>query len=639
MSGASVQDKIFTMSSLISGKIKSQRNDIQVLRALAVMSVLFFHFTPVLKSGFLGVDMFFVISGYVIFPKIFEMYAEKNINHRKILLSKFYKKRFMRLFPALASTVVIFNIILILFTNSEEHRRILKQAILSLVGFANIGAYFNSGNYFSPNMNPYLHLWSLSIEIQIYFLLPLVFFLLKGSINLFRNITIFTTLASLILFTYSPINHAILNSLGFNDYFNNLDYYLTSNRIFEFGFGGILTLLKKKKFIRFPYKLLINILIFSILINQTKFENITTIGIVFFTGLALYFKSFEIRSTKINSILVWIGNRSYSIYLVHLPIFYLVKFAAISPFSSDIGIIVSSFFLTFILGSANFILIEDKYRREDSSNNHLTKLFVWSLALPLLISLLLLEFTNKSYFGLMKIESKPTASWDIDKSCGSNYVPSPCEFRNTLEDRSILLVGDSHAAQISQTLKQVAKDSNYNLFVWSHCDFQILDEGNLQEKSCINNNFRIIDWIRKEKPEYVVISQRMHSNTPRVDVLSGVSAVVNSGSKVIFVGNNPVFPDGAKFLTNVFVGKYHPPKEFNINRMDQDSILAAHKFEFLSSMPHVTYVDTLALICKNGICSRHKNGEWLYWDAGHLSIYGADLIEPFLNDAISKNLN
>jgi peptidoglycan/LPS O-acetylase OafA/YrhL len=627
------------MPTIESNKNQSRRNDIQALRAIAVLSVLVFHFTSFLKSGFLGVDMFFVISGYVIFPKILEIYSEKNSIERRNLLYSFYRKRFLRLFPALATTLVIFNFSLILFTNSEEHRRILKQAIISLFGFANIGAYFNSGNYFHPNMNPYLHLWSLSVEMQIYFLIPLVFLLFKSTKNMFKNLTIFISSISLILFVYSPINHAIFKELGLNDYFHNLDYYLTSNRIFEFGIGGILALSKNKRLIKSTFKFIINISIFIILILQNNITILSTVGVVLLTGLALHFESFEMQSNKNDYILVWIGDRSYSIYLVHLPVFYLVKYAAISPFSSNAGIITVSFILTFIFGSSIYILIENKYRKNNYFQYKFKKPFVFFLVIPMIISLFLLEFTSRNYFGLMKIEAKPVAAWDIDKTCGSNILPAPCEFRNSLNHHSILLVGDSHAAQISQTMKRVSKNLNYNLFVWSHCDFQLIDSGNMQEKSCLENNGRILDWIRNERPTYVVISQRMHSNTPKEDVMSGIFAALNLGSNVIFIGNNPVFSDGAKFLTNELIGKYDPPKVLEMKSMDQDSIFAAHKFEFLAGIPRVTYIDTLSLICKNNICSRYKDGKWLYWDAGHLSISGAALIEPNLLDAIKKNGN
>jgi peptidoglycan/LPS O-acetylase OafA/YrhL len=639
MRDVSVQDKIFTMPTIELNINQSRRNDIQVLRAVAVLSVLLFHFTSLLKSGYLGVDMFFVISGYVIFPKILEIYSEKNSINRRNLLYNFYRKRFLRLFPTLATTIVIFNLLLILFTNSEEHSRILKQAIISLLGFANIGAYFNSGNYFHPNMNPYIHLWSLSVEMQIYFLIPLVFLLFKSSNIMFKNITIFISAISLILFVYSPINHTIFKELGLNDYFHNLDYYLTSNRIFEFGIGGLLALSKNKSLIKSSFKGIINISIFIILILPNNITILSTVGVVLLTGLALHFESFKMQSNKIDCTLVWIGDRSYSIYLVHLPVFYIVKYAAISPFNSNFGIINVSFILTFILGSCIYVLIENKYRRNNYFRYKFRESFVFFLVIPMIISLFLLEFTNRNYFGLMKVEPRPLASWDIDKTCGSNILPAPCQFRNSLDHHSILLVGDSHAAQISQTMKRVSKVLNYNLFVWSHCDFQLIDSGNMQEESCLENNDRILDWIRNERPTYVVISQRMHSETPKEDVMSGISAALNLGSNVIFIGNNPVFSDGAKFLTNELIGKYNPPKIVEMKSMDQDSIFAARKFEFLAGIPQVTYVDTLSLICESNLCSRYKDGKWLYWDAGHLSISGADLIEPKLLDAIKKNGN
>jgi hypothetical protein len=416
----------------------------------------------------------------------------------------------------------------------------LNQALLSLVGLANFGAYFNSGNYFSPNINPYLHLWSLSIEMQIYLIVPLFFLLLKVSKIRFRNITLIITIFSLILFVYPPINHAIFQFIGLNDYFHNLDYYLLSNRFFEFGFGGILALIKTKNDKKFSFKFAINLIIAIILNFETQVKFLPTVSVVIFTGLALHFRSFESNSKVIDALLVWAGDRSYSIYLVHLPVFYLLMYAPISPFNSNLEIIFFSFLFSFVLGALSYAYIEERFRRFTHIPLEITKKFIGFLVIPLITTLFLTVFMHKNYFGLLKITTRPIASWDIDKVCGSNTLPTPCKFINNSGSHSILLVGDSHAAQISQTLKRVAKDLHYNLFVWSHCDFQLIDSGNMQEPSCLDNNVRILELIKKEKPGFVVISQRMQSETPEADVLSGVNSAIKLGSKVIFVGNNLV---------------------------------------------------------------------------------------------------
>ena len=637
MRDVNVQDKISTMNTRELDKSFIRRTDIQALRAIAVISVLLFHFTPFFNSGYLGVDMFFVISGYVIFPRIIEIIDEKNHKDRFQLISKFYKKRFLRLYPALGINLIIFNFLLVFFTNSEEHRRILNQSLLSLVGLANFGAYFNSGNYFSPNINPYLHLWSLSVEMQIYFLVPLFYLLLNVSKKRFRDITLFFTIISLILFVYPPINHSIFQTFGLNDYFHNLDYYLLSNRFFEFGFGAILAIIKSTSKKKIPFNFIIIFIILVCLNFEIQIKFIPTVLIVLFTGLALHFRSFQTDSKKMNVLLVWVGDRSYSIYLVHLPIFYLLTYAPISPLNSNLEIIIFSFILSFIFGALSYAYVEEKFRKITYVPLEYTKNFVRFLVIPLIATFFLTVFVQKNYFDLLKMAAKPIASWNIDKACGSNTLPAPCKFINNSSSNSILLVGDSHAAQISQTLKKVAMDLNYNLIVWSHCDFQLIDSGNMQEPSCLANNVRILELIKKEKPEYVVISQRMHSKTPESDVLSGVNAALSLGSKVIFVGNNPVFGDGSKYFANVIIGKYSPPKVVPIANMDKDSILAAKKFEFLVHIPQVTYIDTLSLFCDNRLCERFKNGQWLYWDAGHLSIYGANLIQSDLYRAINEN--
>ena len=178
------------------------RQDIQVLRGLAVLAVVVFHANETLfPLGYLGVDIFFVISGFVVTPLILRIFSEyEGGESRSSNIRLFYRRRFYRLAPALAVTLIFSVVSIFLFAPISIHERFARQGIATLLLIGNLGAYRYSGDYFSSNPNPLVHTWSLSVEEQIYIFLPILLILLlhnrrnikRISTTIFFTITIFS---------------------------------------------------------------------------------------------------------------------------------------------------------------------------------------------------------------------------------------------------------------------------------------------------------------------------------------------------------------------------------------------------------------------------------------------------------------
>ncbi len=133
------------------------RADVQILRGLAVLAVILFHSKATLiPQGYLGVDIFFVISGFVITPSIVRVFWG-NRNKRLSKLRLFYKLRFFRLVPALYCTLLISILLMFIFTPTTDQLLFIKQATFTLILLGNYGAYKYSGDYFLPNPNPLVH--------------------------------------------------------------------------------------------------------------------------------------------------------------------------------------------------------------------------------------------------------------------------------------------------------------------------------------------------------------------------------------------------------------------------------------------------------------------------------------------------
>ena len=172
------------------------RKDIDCLRGISVIAVILYHYKfELLSGGYLGVDIFFVISGFLITSIIL-----KEISTNKFSLINFYERRIRRLFPALIfvifTTYFLFETILL----EEELKKLLNSIFSTILFYANF-FFQSSGSYFSPlnEQQPLLHTWSLSIEEQFYLFFPIFLFLLYKRINLIFFITLFFAVLSILL--------------------------------------------------------------------------------------------------------------------------------------------------------------------------------------------------------------------------------------------------------------------------------------------------------------------------------------------------------------------------------------------------------------------------------------------------------
>ena len=335
------------------------RQDIQVLRGVSVLLVVIFHTRQALMpNGYIGVDIFFLISGFVLWPQINNLFFKRdkalslsNQPEEKIGYLKFLKRRYDRLIPTFVISLIINLSILLVLSSYSIHKNMSLQAISSMFFIGNLGAETLVGNYFSPQPNPFMHLWSLSAEWQIYIFAPILIVLLK------KLFPIKFTLALLLISALNLLIQ-ILFELSINS------YYSSFSRIWEFYFG-VLTAIYLRKFslsINSFQLLVIRLIgILSLMIIISPFE----IRVIFsqFLGV-IFFISFLISSppiyTRINIVLLWLGDRSYSIYLYHFPLIYLSLQSPVSPSTFSFRVLGTTVSLisTLIIANWSYTKIE-----------------------------------------------------------------------------------------------------------------------------------------------------------------------------------------------------------------------------------------------------------------------------------------
>ncbi len=350
-------------------------NHIQTFRGFSVISVFLYHTNlEIFSYGYLGVDIFFLISGYVISKRIFEDYERTN----KINLYKFYLKRIKRIIPNLVFIVVFTYLFYLIF--GPPDLSLFKETIFALLGLSNLYYLNYSRDYFNNVFeDPLGHTWSLGVEEQFYIIFPVLLFFFINKKNNYNKLIILLfalLIISLIFFSYNFQDNPTLS------------FYFSPLRFWEFLFGTFFYLYRKKiKFNKFIFYLSIFFLFFLIFGNQ-KINLGPSLNIIILLLSGYIIASYKKNSIFENDKLVYLGNISYSFYLWHLPIIFFSGLYITSQFNIDL---LFSFILTLILSIFTYKYIEQKFR-------FLTWKPIFYINIALVVSITLVALVYVKYF-------------------------------------------------------------------------------------------------------------------------------------------------------------------------------------------------------------------------------------------------
>lgn len=447
------------------------RYDINALRALAVLLVVFYHFNiPYFEGGYAGVDIFFVISGYLMSRIILEKINTKTLN-----FLDFYSKRAFRIIPALL--VMVTSVVLLgnLFFFPEMERKISEFAASSVLFLSNIYYYFNSGYFdLASKSNPFLHTWSLSVEWQFYILYPILLWGIAKIINPAKKGFQFAVgLLTLLSFIYTIY-------LGKTD--ASQAFYSIGTRAWEMLLGCFIVL-NEKRFVNyiniFTRKVLavlsfIALFVFSAYYNdQLLWPSYYTIIPVFATAIILLSQTdFKIYQNKI---IQYFGKISYSLYLWHWPVYVFFLTWGFSHLK-----------YTPLMLLISVILADLSHRFVESKLKLTLKQIITTSAVALGIALVSVKFPLNDYFISDHIKTLSNYRENYEKQLEKQFKTGECflfskskyaDFNHQTclnfeeNKRNILLIGDSHAAQFSYSLNQLLNQNNAHLLqaTTSHC--------------------------------------------------------------------------------------------------------------------------------------------------------------------------
>ena len=625
--------------------ILNHRQDIDGLRAIAVLAVIINHFDyRILPGGFLGVDIFFVISGFVITASLYKR-RDKDFNFSSFL-SSFYKRRLQRLLPTL--------LLFIFFTSIAVYAFIpypvltIRAGMSSIFGLSNLYFIKRSLDYFDTSalLNPFTHTWSLAVEEQFYLIYPLLTWFTGFSRNLKLGKN---NLIKVLLFltTSSWILYCLLNYSN-----QSLAYFLLLSRFWEISVGCLIFLLFYKKFIKnFTLKIFnqsfVLVILVLIMFIPNNFTTITTTLVVFLTSLIILGNNNSDKKNILTSkILIYIGKISYSLYLWHWPIIWLTRIT----FGINLPSIIFSIFLMFICSITSYHFIENSFRKAK-----VEKLF---LKASIGCTFLFLGLVFSTKFLAKRIYNFVNFDFPLNTKIVNNNLKTfePKIKKTELTKNTIYIFGDSHASAYESGIKRNLKYLGLkNISTSQGCAYLPMKEANLINRINIFSMsiFRCSDYINQ-------INNIVNSEIKKNDlVFLGIDWTNNGGKKNIKNLDLAIY-DLAKRVTDkkayfVLMGDVPDIGEpfvckkawYRISRKNcqipisiiknKQILLDKIGINLTKKFKNARYLILRDSLCKdNNYCDAYIDDDYIWRDQGHITDYAA---EKYTSEEFKKILD
>ncbi|MFK5893273.1 MAG: acyltransferase family protein [Pseudomonadota bacterium] len=632
--------------SSISQSFQGYRADIDGLRAVAVLAVILYHIDKTLiPGGFVGVDIFFVISGYLISLHIF-----KDLNKKSFSLVEFYRRRIKRIVPAMLVVIAITLILTQLIFRPEDAEKVAESSLWSLLSLANVYFWlYQDTSYFAAASSelPLLHLWSLGVEEQFYLFWPLILMLLyrikqeKYFLVLSVCVAVFSFLLAEYMYNNAP----------------SFVYYMLPTRAGELLIGAISTHIVMRhgaieinlKVVQFlavtGFVLILGSLV--LLSEDNVFPGFRaippTIGAALLILSGHYGRSWAAYVLQLKP-MVWVGVISYSAYLWHWPIlaFYRYSQPEMTVFSGTV-----IFLSTMILGWISYLYIECPTRRSlGSAYKIFTQYFIIPVGILAFVSLVSMKldgygirwFSDEYKFRLNVLNEETRPAYKYDYVCQRQLIT-----KNDIDDKRCviggdskeqtrtILWGDSNAAHYIGMLGEFSRELNFsfmNLEVGS-CPPIKSDPasfvGAKRLSDCRKSNELILQNIEQFK--VVIISSNWSNYQSKSDdfiavFFDTVKELVSSGKMVILIGKAPVISTYDRLCREKLLS--FPYMNCNINSVSLSKDVADVNRSlklFADNTKNVEYYDINNYLCPNNECSAfNKSGKVIYYDTSHLTL-------------------
>lgn len=245
------------------------------------------------------------------------------------------------------------------------------------------------------------------------------------------------------------------------------------------------------------------------------------------------------------------------------------------------------------------------------------------------------------------IKNRPSFPLDVNSSCNvNNFDDELCQHKLALPIGKVLLIGDSHASQLSQSVLDASLSNSVDLTILTGSSCSIAnvmakDRTESKRDYCLNYFNNSLAFVSELKPQLIIISVYFNKSMPINELRSGILDLKKLDTKILIVENIPIFPDKEFYMVPrpIALNPYYPPKYFNVNEMDTSDELVSGSMSAWANSVGIETVNFRDLFCDQSICSRYNKNTWLYFNYNHLSTWGAKLTVPFFQNYIKNKFS
>ncbi|PID33925.1 MAG: acyltransferase [Thiotrichales bacterium] len=611
------------------------------------MAVMLFHFEPAwAPGGFAGVDIFFVISGFLMTGIII-----RGIENNEFSILKFYAARANRIIPPLFALCATLLIIGWFVLTPADYRNLGINSAASAVFISNI-IYWLESSYFAPGVenNLLLHTWSLSVEWQFYLLYPVVLLFLSKflSISNIKKLLVFITVLGFGYNLYASV------------YSPSSAYYLLGSRFWEMTAGGLAFLFpiafKSPKRVEITGLILI-LLSFIFVTKSDLWPGYMSLLPVIGAYLIIISNISNSPFTS-NSVSLLIGKISYSVYLWHWVVHvFLFKNEYETVYTNVLGILAS-----ILLGYISYSLFEKKkYKLENLSPKSILtfKPLLLSLAIFVVSAGIYVSNGMLNYIYLTNPEASEYISHyenymereEVKEKYGILNIENRYTAPPSTANSGVFLWGDSHADALIYGLGKICKENNikFQASIAQSCGAGIGIGANIKKKGtedyeqCIKSNTFAVDFIKKYKPSVVLFAQHKDHDVNNFNQI--VEQIADENIHYIIIGPVPqwrgTLPSRIAYHSlnpkDVYLGNIRPW----ILPLDKKM---QNKYQGNKNIQYLSLINKLCNSDKKCLAKVDDKNSPLVWDYGHLSLEGSyyvgkNILYPHIKSFINPRIN
>lgn len=597
------------------------RNDIQLLRGVAIIGVLAYHLRPdLIPGGFLGVDLFFVVSGYL----MGSLYNPTSLSGA----IDFLQRRARRILPAYYTVLLACVIVGTAMVLPHQLATLDQHAFYAAALIPNFGFWFDESYFSKAEFKPFLHLWSLGVEVQFYALFPLLALMFN-----WRRWSLLVVIA---------VSFAVcLGALATSP---KTAFFLTPFRIWEFGAGilcaklvaerhRLATIVGANKWLT-AIALVGLTLLFLISVPESRHPSGAALVMVVLCCLVLVGGlPAGITAALPGRAIATLGTYSYSIYLVHFPIIQFAFYTAFEGNSSDLPSAIESLGMLVAIAAASLVLfhlVEQPFRGLRASP------LLWTAVLGASGLVLVLAVVGpplqRALYSLEELKILDAWQDRADYRCGKLArllapLDGSCELVAAQKDQpTYLLVGNSHADAVKTALASAARRNGAGLrLMVKNCA--------LAEGACG------LEAVSEELARWKAAGVILHSSPGATDIQAAraLAKLLDDRTRIVFVEPVPIWPAA---VPKVMYAKLTGISELPDMRQDLSSYRASTEVRQgveVSDGSQVEIVGVAEIFCKP-ICSYAIAGKPLYFDSNHLTLTGARMLEPLFEAIFAKGM-